>query len=68
MKVRRFHFYAKREDLQAILEGIQIFSPKEPATGSFFGCLATEIATMHYDNKTAKELFDGLKKSCAGSL
>ena len=22
----------------------------------------TEIATMHYDNETAKELFDGLKK------
>ena len=23
----------------------------------------TEIATMHYDNETAKELFDGLKKN-----
>ena len=28
----------------------------------------TEIATLHYDNAAAKKLFDGLKKSCEGSL
>ena len=139
MKVRRFRFYAKREDLQTILEEFQnkfdvYYVPTHSDEGpvffkdaahlpdlgtNFFGShqgnkqilafsgttacswkeyrwkdhekegirytslcdenierididlngvyqeeaiFPTEIATMHYDNETAKELFDGLKK------
>ena len=139
MKVRRFRFYAKREDLQAILEEFQskldvyyvpTYSDEGPVFfkdaaslpdlgTNFFGShqgnkqilafsgttacswkeyrwrdhekegirytslcdenierididlngvyreeaiFPTEIATMHYDNETAKELFDALKK------
>ncbi len=139
MKVRRFRFYAKREDLQAILEEFQskfdvYYVPTYSDEGSvffkdaahlpdlgtnFFGShqgnkqilaflettacswkkyrwsdrekggirytslcdeniervdidlngvyregaiFPTEIATIHYDNETAKKLFDGLKR------
>ena len=102
MKVRRFRFYAQREDLQAILEEFQgnrqilAFSGTTACSWKEYrwrdhekegirytslcdenierididlngvyreeAIFPTEIATMHYDNETAKELFDGLKK------